>query len=170
MTRTWLLILAGLSMVACGSGAERAAESMLEAGSGAGGSADVGIDIEDDQVVVRSQTEEGDAEYSIGGGEIPGDFPIPVMNGGVVLGVSTQETDSGTAYGVNLEYPAEAYEAVAAFYGDYMESLDGESQHGETETDEMKSVSWLNQQSEVRVGIALLDGSNTSVALNQGFG
>ena len=120
MVRRGLIVLVALALVGCGNVAdkvaEKAAENQIE--NAIGGNANV--DINDD--TVKIQTDEG--SMSFGGGEIPADFPVPFPDGGEVVSVITNDTPNGPSGSVSVDYPADSYDMVKAFYDDYFAGQD----------------------------------------------
>lgn len=172
MRRLGTMAIAALLVAGCGAAAENIAEEAIEqAAEQSGGAADVEFDVdaETGEVNVSGQTEEGDLNYSVGGGEIPDGFTIPVMDGGEVLSSASQESGDTAAYAVSLQFPRDSYEDVVAYYEDYVSSLDGDTQRSETSGSGLTSTQWVNNGSEVLISVTQTDDA-TNVALNQGFG
>jgi hypothetical protein len=105
-----VLIALALLLTACQTAAENLTEQILEqAGDG-----DVDIDLDTGEVSL--ETDEG--SVTIGGGELPSDFPIPIPDGYQVTSVFTADD----AASVGLAYPAGDYDAIVAFFDDWTSS------------------------------------------------
>lgn len=115
MRTTMVLFLATLAVAAAGcsraaeSVAERVAEEAVE--RAAGGKAEV--DVSDDQV--RIESEEGTIVVG-GGAELPEGFPLPVADGGEIMGSTSFSTEELTQQTVSLRYPADDADRVITFY------------------------------------------------------
>lgn len=171
MRRVGLALLVVLA-TACGAIGENLAEEMIEQSAEAGGG-DVNIDIDDEgQVSMSGSGPEGEQfDMTMGGGEIPDDFPIPVMDGGTVIAVNSMSSGDESSTGVSIEYPADAFDQLVDFYQDYVDGLGNEDiQRSESSTAEFKSVSWFSNDGQFNIGVnSWADQEMTSVNLNSGF-
>ena len=117
-----------LTLAACSPG-EDLAEKIIESQEGVG---DVEIDSDSGEVSV--ETDEG--SLTLGGGEIPADFPIPLPEGGDVVAVI--EAAGNTT--ISLEYDA-SIDSIVGCYQDWGDSSGLEVQ-GKFETSDPETISW----------------------------
>jgi copper chaperone CopZ len=110
MKRLAIGLMAGaLVLTACQSASETLTEQALEQIEGVDG-----VDIDVDSGEVSLETDEG--KITIGGGEVPDDFGIPLPGGDYeVLSVFTSD-DSST---VSLAYPGADYDTIVAHFEDW---------------------------------------------------
>ena len=101
-----------LVLTACQSAAENIAENLVEQiaeqGEGVG---DVDINLESGEINI--ETDEG--AITIGGGDMPDDFPIPAPNGYQVTSVFTNDDSAA----VSLAYPGGNYDEIVSFYDEW---------------------------------------------------
>ena len=132
-----MLTLAVLALTACSSASETLTEQIIE--SGGGGNVDV--DIDDETVTMSFEDEEGSGELTIGGGEIPAGFPVPVPDGGEVLSVFESEGNVGAT----VLYDVDRYDELVAFYEEWVAGADlGELQTSSTEFEGLQSSQWFS--------------------------
>lgn len=158
--RTGFVVALALVVTACGSIgeniAERATEEAIEQAAESEGGGDVDIDVQEDGVSFSQSGEDGESEMQIGGDvEIPEELPVPVPDGGTVTSSSSFSQDSETVYSVAVEYPAEKYEEIVAFYDDH---FDGEDIHRSSRQSEgLQSDSWAAQEGAITVNLSLME-------------
>lgn len=104
-----------LILTACQSAAEVLTEQVVEQAVGGG---DVKIDT--DSGVVSVETEDG--SVTIGGGELPDGFDMPLPDGYDVTSVFTSDEASA----VSLAYPDGDFAAIEAFFDDWTSSQSGD--------------------------------------------
>jgi hypothetical protein len=117
-----------LTLAACSPG-EDLAEKIIESQEGVG---DVEIDSDSGEVSV--ETDEG--SLTLGGGEIPADFPIPLPEGGDVVAVI--EAAGNTT--ISLEYDG-SIDSIVGYYQDWVDSSGLEVQ-AKFETSDPETISW----------------------------
>jgi len=100
-----------LVLTACQSAAEVLTEQVTEQAIGGG---DVKIDSDSGEVSVETD----DGSITIGGGELPDGFPIPVPDGYQVTAVFTSDRSST----VSLAYPEGDFAGIEAFFDDWTSS------------------------------------------------
>lgn len=96
-----------LVTAACSSAAEIAVEQLAEADDAVSN-----VEINDREIAVEFEDSEGGGSLVIGGGEIPGDSPIPVPEGGDVASSIVQDN----SFGAIVNFPASAYDELVGFY------------------------------------------------------
>ena len=111
-------VLIGFALVAasCGAAAEKLSEEAVERALESSGGGDVELDVsgDGDEFTVNVDSEEG--TFSIGSDvEIPGEFQIPVPEGGSATSAGTQE---GAVF-ASITYPIERYDELVAFYDNW---------------------------------------------------
>lgn len=116
---TALLVLMALVAASCGDGAsDELAENILEQQPGV---EDVAIDTDDDSMTISIESDDGDISLEMGSGDLPDGFPFPIPDGCDVVGSSSWEGPDGTAMQAGLEFPAEDFDSVVAFYEDFLD-------------------------------------------------
>ncbi len=117
--RRLLLVIALLAFAACG--ADEVAEDAIEQGiESQDGSGDVEVDVDSDDgsMDLTIESDEGDASVSIGGGELPENFPWDVPSGGEVQAVSTSSQGNVVA----IRYPGSAFDDVVNHFQKIVDS------------------------------------------------
>ncbi len=133
-------------------------EQILE---GQEGVDNVEIDEEDGSIKIEVSDDEGGGSVSIGGGDVPDDFPIPVADGGTVMAVMEQGSDSS----VSLTYDSADFDAIKAFYEQWIGSS-GFEVVNKFETSAPKSISWGLEDGDVSYNITVSEaGEETFVNL-----
>jgi hypothetical protein len=99
-----------LGLVACSPGDELA-EQIAESQEGVG---DVEIDTDTGEVSVETE----DGSFTIGGGEIPADWPVDVPSGGAVVASGEDDTGGGT---LSMEFQGADYDDIVSFYDNWVE-------------------------------------------------
>lgn len=97
-----------LVLTACQSAAEVITEQAIEEAVGGG---DVKIDTDSGEISVETD----DGAITIGGGELPDGFPIPLPDGYEVTAVFT----SGRSSTVSLSYPNGDFATIESFFDDW---------------------------------------------------
>lgn len=134
------LMALALSLTACQSVSENIAENIVEqVAEQADGVGDVDFDVESGEISVETE----DGSVTIGGGEIPDGFPIPVPDGYVVTSVFTSDGDAS----VSLAYGDGSYTDIEAFYDDWTEG---------------QSAEWSKSSSSISTEEGTLDNANWS--------
>lgn len=105
------LVAGALVLTACQAASETLTEQALEQIDGVDG-----VDIDVDSGEVSLETDEG--KVTVGGGEIPDNFGIPLPDGYEVMSVFT----SGEAANVTLSYAGADYDTIVAFFEDWTSS------------------------------------------------
>lgn len=143
-----LAVLAMSAMVvsACSSAAEELTEQIIESG----GNGDVEVDMNDGTVSISVAGEDGSGSFTVGGGELPEDFPVPIPDGGEVVSVFESEGDAA----VSVLYDAGSYDEVSAFYEDWVAGADmPEVQTASAEFDGMKSTQWFSPPAGIFISV-----------------
>jgi hypothetical protein len=130
----WILVAGTLLMTLAACSPATLTEQILESQEGID---NIEIDEEDGTIKIEVSDEEGSGSVSIGGGDIPDGFPIPVPDGGTVMAVLEQESN----FTVSLSYSSADFDAIKAFYEKWIDSS-GFEVVNKFETSAPKSVSW----------------------------
>ena len=142
-----LLAATALATAACSSSAEELAEQIAEAG----GNGNVEVDIEDETVSVSFEDESGSGSYTVGGGDVPDGFPVPLPDGGEVVSVFEAEGDTGVA----VNYDAGRYGELIAFYEAWVSEADlPELQTSSAEFEGMRSTQWFSPPAGTFISVA----------------
>lgn len=158
MRRALVLMVLVALVAACGNTtetvveniAEQAAERSLE--SETGGDVDIDIDENSGQGSITIESEEGDTSIQFGGGEIPDELSIPVMDGGEVLTSSVMSGDDAFVF-ATVQYPESMLDDLVAFYRDFFDGLDDVVTQ-EMSGDGVEIWSWLADDPSVTVNIS----------------
>lgn len=162
MRKLVVIVALGLVVASCGRVAQKVTENVAEkvaektAEQAAGDSGDANVDINQDEGTVNIQVEEDGKKGSltIGGNEVPADFPIPLPDGGEVIAVIDTTQDGKRATTVSLTYPADRWDELVAFFQDWADGLPGDTQVTVT-TGSIQSASFFNDEAEVGVGLTV---------------
>ncbi len=151
MKRIAIGIAAGaLALTACQSAGEVLTEQIVEQVDGVGN-----VEIDADTGEVKIETDEGD--ISIGGGDIPDDFPVPVPDGGEVMTVFASP-DGGS---VTVSYAIDRYDDLVSYYNDWTNGQPGEwnlNTATYTAGDQTtRSTSWYGTTANEDVAITVVD-------------
>ena len=120
-----MMAVALLAASGCASAAENIVENAIENQlEEEGGSGNVDVNIDEDEGSVSIETDEG--SIVIGGNEIPEGFPLPIPDYEEVMGVTTQNDDSGTYSSVILSFDPGDLDDVADLYEDYFDDQNWE--------------------------------------------
>ncbi len=153
-----MLVLIGLIVVLSGAcSSEDVAEQIVE---GQDGITDVEIDENDGEVSIEFEGDDGESgSVTVGGGDLPDEFPIGVPPGGEVFGVSEAE---GT-YVIILEYPGDAFASVVAFFDAELanEGFTVSSPFGNTDI----SASWLGERGSELLNMTAQGGDTVIVSM-----
>ncbi len=106
-----ILVAAALVVTACQSASEQLSEQLAEQVEGV---TDVDIDIDTGQIKIETD----DGSMTIGGGELPDGFAVPLPDGYKVTSVFT--TDDGSVVGVS--YPQDRYDELVAHFDEWTSS------------------------------------------------
>ena len=101
------IVALALVLAACQSAAEVITEQAIEEAVGG----DVKVDTDSGEISVETD----DGAITIGGGELPEGFPVPLPDGYEVTAVFT----SGRSSTVSLSYPNGDFAAIEAFFDDW---------------------------------------------------
>ncbi len=112
----FVIVILALVAVGCGNAAENILEGAIENQLEEEGGGDVNVNLDDDGGVVSIETDEG--SMSIGGTEIPDDFPLPLPDYEEVVGVVTQTGEFASSM-VTLTFDPDDFDDVAGLYGDF---------------------------------------------------
>ncbi len=106
-----ILVAAALVVTACQSASEQLAEQVE-------GVTDVDIDLDTGQIKIETD----DGSMTIGGGELPDGFAVPLPDGYKEISVFT--TDDGSVVGVS--YPQDRYDELVAHFDEWTSSQPGD--------------------------------------------
>ena len=148
------LAFLALVVAAC-SPSEELAESILENQPGV---ESVEIDEEDGTIEIEIEDEDGDASASIGGGDVPDDFPIPLPAGGEVQAVFTQ----GDQVSVTLTYAEGDFAEIKSFFENWAQGL-GDSDLTSFETSNPPSYSVASGDQSLNVSVTDVEGAGVQV-------
>lgn len=109
MRRRWttLIAVSALTVAACSGG--DTAEQILESQEGV-----EDVEIDEDSGEVSVETDDG--SVTVGGGDIPDDFPVPVPSGGEVIAVA-ESPDGGNLL---AEWAGASFTDIEGFYEDWI--------------------------------------------------
>jgi hypothetical protein len=130
------LVAGALVLTACQSASETLTERALEQIDGVDG-----VDIDVDSGEVSLETEDG--KVTIGGGEVPDGFDIPLPDGYVVNSVFTNEETK--TVGVYVE--GADFDEIVGFYQGWIDSQAGEWTEAYSETTGLEDGNTLRNQS-----------------------
>lgn len=150
-----------LVLVACGGVseqlAEKAAEKALEQSMESGGNVDIELDEEGDSGQIKVETEDGTQTMQMGGGEVPSELTIPLLDGyTVVMSIVTPGPD-GTTIILNLEYPESSLSDLVDFYKDYFASDEGVSESNFS-GDGSETWMWVSSDQNTSVTVGHTEG------------
>ena len=138
-----------LALTACQSAAENIAENLTEQIVEASGEVgDVDIDIDSGEISI--ETDEG--SITIGGGELPEDFDVPLPDGFEVTSVFTSDGSSS----VTLTFPGGDFDNIVAHFEDWTSSQPVEwsnssSSFSQGDGQTLHSASWTSDGSFITV-------------------
>lgn len=156
-------IAATLGLTGCGDVAERAAEEAIEQGSGG----DVDLNLEDDSLSIEGE----DGSLSIGGGEMPEDFPADVTlpDGGTVVAGSSFEQGGNKGWLVESTYPDDPKDLADTVEGDLTGG--GFDQVGTYSTNETTTATYEGNGYDVVTAVTGADsGSSLTVTVSESAG
>ncbi len=153
MRRTWI-VLAALTLLAgaCSSASENVAEQIIEGNDGV-----TNVDIDDDQITVEFDDEEGGGSMVIGGGEVPEGLPIPVPGGGEVV----TSIEQPGVYVVVLTYPSDDYDDLVSFYTDWIADQDANNV-ANTSMSNPKAETWFGERTDGQFSIQIVETPDAS--------
>ncbi len=154
----WIVVSGFLVVTLAACSPASLTEQILEGQEGVG---NVEIDEDDGTFKIEIEDEEGNVSAVIGGGDVPDGFPIPVADGGTVMAVFEQQSDST----VSISYDGADYDAIKAFYEEWVDSS-GLEVLNKLEISSPKSASWSLQKGEDSYNITVAEtGEETFVSL-----
>jgi hypothetical protein len=154
----WIVVSGFLVVTLAACSPASLTEQILENQEGVG---NVEIDEEDGSVKIEIEDEEGDASVVFGGGEVPDGFPIPIADGGTVMAVMEQQSDST----VSLTYDGADYDTLKAFYEEWVNSSNAEELN-KFETSAPKSITWTLEDGNDSYTVQVIEtGDQTTVNL-----
>lgn len=146
MKKTLVVIVAGVLLLsACQSASEELAEQIAEQADGVSD-----VDINTDTGEVKVETEDG--SITVGGGDIPDDFPIPTPDGYEVVAVFTADTEAS----VSLLYPQDRFDELTEFYDGWTESQPWEwssstNSYETADGEAVRNTTWFSQEATVAI-------------------
>ena len=123
-----------LILAACQSTSETIAEQLAEEVEGVDN-----VEIDPDSGQVKIETDDG--SVTIGGGELPDDFPVPLPDGYQVTSVFSAEGSSA----VSVAYPDGNFDEIVAFFDNWTSG---------------QSAAWTKSTSSVSGGEGTIDSAN----------
>lgn len=125
---------------------------------------EIDMEVTDDEVSISIDSPGGDVSMQIeSGGDVPDGFPFPIADGCEVVGSTTWEGPAGTTFmTAALEFPAEEFDGVVAFYQAFLEGEGFEVTRSVTETGGDTSVMLLADGPEATASVAV--GRNPGLA------
>ena len=141
-----LIMAVGLFAASCSAASEELTEQILESQEGVSN-----VEIDEDGGQISFETDDG--SFSVGGGEIPNDYPVPFPDGGNVQTVIT--SDGGGQ--VSVAYPLDRYDELVAYYDEWTSGQPGEWNRSTFENDDGQGIvvfgtSWWT--GDVNLGVA----------------
>jgi hypothetical protein len=158
--RAPVVLMVVVLVAACGNVAENVAEQAIERGLEAEGGGDVDVNVDEDGGTINIQTDDGNTNINMGGGELPEELTIPVPDGYSVLS-STSTSGDQPFVAVSLEYPASDVEDLVAFYDDYFGSGEGVTKQ-ESNTGGDQTWTWVSADYTTSVSVSLFDGDDVA--------
>jgi hypothetical protein len=128
----FVIVILALVSVGCGKAAENIIEGAIENQLEEEGGGNVNVDLDEDGGVVSIETDEG--SMSIGGTEIPDDFPLPLPDYDEVVGVVTQTGDIASSM-VTLSFDPNDFDDVAELYQGFFNDAGWELSRTDSTTD-----------------------------------
>jgi hypothetical protein len=130
----WIAVSVTLVMTLAACSSSTLTEQIIESQEGVG---NVEIDEEDGTVKIEIENEEGDVSAVFGGGDVPSGFPIPIADGGTVVAVIEQDSNST----VSLSYDSADYDTIKAFYEEWIAGSGAEVLN-KFESSAPKTIAW----------------------------
>jgi hypothetical protein len=154
-----------LTITACGAITERAVEEATERAIEADSDENVDLDIDADgeEMTINMDGEDGDQSFTIGGGEIPADFPVPVPDGGEVQAVMTQAGAGGM---VTVGYDAAQWERLIAFYDDFFATYPDTTR--QEVTGDSRAMTWTSSEGRTNVWMTETEGQAVVMVTAEG--
>ncbi len=128
MRRISILVAVMLTLSACGAAAkqvaDKAADKVAEQALQANDLGDANVDVDSDsgQIEVSGTDPDTgeDINISVGGTDVPADFPMPLPDTGQVVAVNTVMMGDATAYEVRVQIDPGDWDAIRDFYEKWM--------------------------------------------------
>ncbi len=149
-----VLVAVALVLAACQSATENLTEKLIEQSAGVD---DVNIDTNSGELNI--ETDEG--SISIGGGEIPDGFPIPLPDGGEVMSVF----DAPQSTLVSLLYRGDRYDELVVYFDDWSSSQGGDWSRGTSSFDQgdgtmVRTANWFGDDMAITITDCIDPDSN----------
>ena len=143
MKQMAVIAIMAMIVAGCSSASDELSEQIVESVSGVDD-----LEIDEESGEVSFETDEG--SVSIGGGEIPADFPFPFPDGYEVSSILISDATSS----VVAVYPKERFEEIQTFIDDWTASQGGEWQTGYNEFTsadgkDIRSANWFSDELQV---------------------
>jgi hypothetical protein len=145
--RRFVTLIAVLAFVAvgCQAATEGLTEQVLEQQEGV---EDVNINTDTGEISVETE----DGSFSLGGGEIPDGFPVPLPDGYEVLSVVEADNDAA----VTVFYPKDRWEEIVSFFETWTAGQPGEWTSSNYASDlgdgtEQRGANWSEAQTQISV-------------------
>ncbi len=152
-----ILVAAALVVTACQSASEQLSERLAEQVEGVN---DVDIDIDTGQVKIETD----DGSISIGGGELPDGFAVPLPDGYKVTGIFTTDDESV----VGVSYPQDRFDELVAYFDAWTSGQPGDWETATMTLDQgeagtMRSSSFYGGDMSIQVTDCFDVGAGTGV-------
>ena len=158
LNHRWIAVSGTLVMTLAACSPSALTEQIIESQEGVG---NVEIDEEDGTVKLEIEDEEGDVSAVFGGGDVPNGFPIPIADGGTVIAVIEQQSDST----VSLSYDSADYDTIKAFYEEWIKNS-GVEVLNKFESSAPKTTAWTLENGDDSYTVTVSDaGEETFVNL-----
>ena len=154
----WIAVSVTLVMMLTACSSSTLTEQIIESQEGVG---NVEIDEEDGSIKIEIENEEGDVSAVFGGGDLPSGFPIPIADGGTVVAVIEQDSNST----VSLSYDSADYDTIKAFYEEWIAGSGAEVLN-KFESSAPKTIAWTLEDGDDSYTVTVSDaGEETFVNL-----
>lgn len=147
-----IVLAAALTVTACSTETDIAMERIVESDESI---SDVAIG--EGEITVEFDESEGGGSLTVGGGEIPDGFPLPVPDGGVIESSFGQ----GGTFGLFVRYPRPEYETLYSFYEQWADE-NADTILANTKTDDPRTDGWIGEIGEANFGVSLIEASEAN--------
>ncbi|MEA3511146.1 MAG: hypothetical protein U9R51_06900 [Actinomycetota bacterium] len=136
-----------ITVAACSTASDIAMERIVESDESISG-----VAIDDGEITVEFDESEGGGSLTVGGGEIPDGFPLPVPDGGVIESSFGQ----GGTFGLFVRYPRSEYEALYSFYEQWVDE-NADTVLANTKTADPRTDGWIGEIGDASFGASLIE-------------
>lgn len=149
---TLIVLVLSMTVAACSTATDAAIGRIVEADESI---SDVAID--DGEIMVEFEDSEGGGLLTVGGGDVPEGFPLPVPDGGVVESSFAQ----GGTFGLFIRYPRPEYDTLYSFYEQWV-GENADAVLAKTETADPRTDGWIGEVGEANFGVSLIESSEAN--------